>query len=312
MSVFALRALGIGDLATAVPALRGLRAHLPGERIALGVPEWLAPLVPLVGAVDAVVPTPGLDGRPPPVAPPRLAVNLHGRGPQSHALLRSMRPGRLLAFANAGAGFGDGPAWRADEHEVARWCRMLSWYGIACAPGDLSLPVPAAAPAVAGATVLHPGAKSPARRWPPERFAAVAAELECAGRHVVVSGSAGDAGLAARVAAAAGLPPERVLAGRTDVLGLAALVAAARLVISGDTGIAHLATAFGTPSVVLFGPVSPALWGPPADRTRHRALWHGSRAGTVDGVDAALHAIGVSEVLDAAGAVAHGTAVPGK
>jgi ADP-heptose:LPS heptosyltransferase len=45
-------------------------------------------------------------------------------------------------------------------------------------------------------------------------------------------------------------------------------------VVCGDTGIAHLATAFGTPSVVLFGPVSPALWGPPA-RPWHRVLWAG-------------------------------------
>jgi ADP-heptose:LPS heptosyltransferase len=50
------------------------------------------------------------------------------------------------------------------------------------------------------------------------------------------------------------------------------LVAAASLVVAGDTGVAHVASAFGTPSVVLFGPVSPARWGPPA-RARHRVLW---------------------------------------
>jgi ADP-heptose:LPS heptosyltransferase len=48
-------------------------------------------------------------------------------------------------------------------------------------------------------------------------------------------------------------------------------------VICGDTGVAHLATAYCTPSVVLFGPVSPAEWGPPADRLQHRALWAGRR-----------------------------------
>jgi len=53
------------------------------------------------------------------------------------------------------------------------------------------------------------------------------------------------------------------------------VVARAALVLSGDTGVAHLATAFGTPSVVLFGPVSPGEWGPPPERSRHRALWAG-------------------------------------
>ncbi|MDP9388463.1 MAG: glycosyltransferase family 9 protein, partial [Actinomycetota bacterium] len=66
-----------------------------------------------------------------------------------------------------------------------------------------------------------------------------------------------------------------VLAGRTDLLGLAAVVAAAGRVVSGDTGVAHLASAFGTPSVILFGPVPPSRWGPPPSGP-HRALWAGT------------------------------------
>jgi ADP-heptose:LPS heptosyltransferase len=121
----------------------------------------------------------------------------------------------------------------------------------------------------------------------------VARELERHGHHVVVTGSDTDAHLARAVCVGAGLPLDRVLAGRTDVTGLAAVVAAARLVVSGDTGIAHLATAYGTPSVVLFGPISPALWGPPPDRPQHRALWTGPSRPTVD-------AIPVADVLAAA------------
>ena len=57
------------------------------------------------------------------------------------------------------------------------------------------------------------------------------------------------------------------------------LVAHAELVVCGDTGIAHLATGYGTPSVLLFGPTPPAWWGPLVDQDRHRVLWHGERFG---------------------------------
>jgi ADP-heptose:LPS heptosyltransferase len=284
--ILVLRALGVGDLATAVPALRALRAAHPGRELALAAPGWLAPLVDLVGGVDRLVPTgdPGglrVPGPPPggpgALRPPDLAVNLHGRGPQSHRALAATRPARLLAFANPDAGHLDGPAWRDDEHEVERWCRLLAWYGIPADRADLALRRPAPGRTPAGVTVVHPGSKVPAKRWPPGRFAALARELAGRGHRVVVTGSADEVALARSVASAAGLPPGAVFAGRTDLGDLAALVAYARLVVSGDTGVAHLATGYGTPSVVLFGPVPPARWGPPPDRPRHRALWAGAR-----------------------------------
>jgi ADP-heptose:LPS heptosyltransferase len=80
------------------------------------------------------------------------------------------------------------------------------------------------------------------------------------------------------VRALARLNHDAVLAGRTDLADLAALVAGARLVVCGDTGVAHLASAYATPSVVLFGPVSPALWGPPVDGP-HITLWRGGHPG---------------------------------
>jgi ADP-heptose:LPS heptosyltransferase len=281
--ILVLRALGVGDLATAVPALRGIRAAYPRERLALAAPGWLKPLVALTGVVDKHLPVDGIGRTRLPRA--KVAVNLHGRGPQSHHMLAAAKPGRLLAFAcdgvdgpgRAGAGF-DGPEWTFEEHEVARWCRMLSWHGIATDPNDLDLVVPSADHISIGLTIVHPGAKSGRRRWPPERFGVVARELSRAGHHVVVTGSADERPIAAAVARAARLPADRIHAGRTGLADLAAMVAHARLVICGDTGVAHLATAYRTPSVVLFGPMPPRLWGPPADRPYHRAIWHGKRA----------------------------------
>jgi ADP-heptose:LPS heptosyltransferase len=114
----------------------------------------------------------------------------------------------------------------------------------------------------------------------------------------VVTGGPDEVELAGAVAGDL-LPPEAVLAGRTDVLELAAVVAAAGRVVCGDTGVAHLATALGRPSVVLFGPVPPAEWGPPP-QPRHVALWAGRRGDPLAGEpDAGLLALGVDDVMAA-------------
>jgi ADP-heptose:LPS heptosyltransferase len=258
VTVLVLRALALGDLLTAVPALRGLRRRFAGQRIVLATAGPLAGLAALSGAVDVILPTQGLqplDWRGP---PPEVAVNLHGRGPQSHQILDALRPARRIGY---GAGWG--PPWRESVHEVDRWCALTGGD-----PADLRLSVDAASN---GLTLIHPGAAYGCRRWPPGRYAAVARSLLADGHEVAITGSATERDLAAAVASrAAG---SVVLAGTTSVLGLAALVAGARLVICGDTGVAHLATAFGTPSVLLFGPVSPALWGPRTDGP-HAVLWH--------------------------------------
>jgi ADP-heptose:LPS heptosyltransferase len=298
-----LRALGLGDLLTAIPALRALARAFPEHRRILAAPRGLEPLARLSGAVDEVVDTELLAPLSRDLERPDAAANLHGRGPESHRLLLATRPRRLLAFANADVPETAGlPEWRADEHEVERWCRLLVEAGIPADPHELDLQPPGVdvPESLRGATLVHPGAASPARRWPPERFAAVARAELARGRRVILTGSKAESGLARHVAEVAGLPDSAVYAGQTDLLELAGLVAAAGRIVCGDTGVAHLATALRTPSVVLFGPVSPRHWGPPPDRPWHRALWRG-RTGDPHAArtDQGLLAIGVEDVLDA-------------
>ncbi|WP_040927822.1 glycosyltransferase family 9 protein [Saccharomonospora azurea] len=273
-----LRALGLGDLLTAVPALRALRRARPDDRILLAAPEPLAPLVRLLDAEVELLPTAGLSALPA-VPPVDLAVNLHGSGPESIADLRGTRPRRLLTHRHPDHPDLDGPEWKRDQHEVARWCGLLAYAGVPADPTDLTLRRPATPSPAPGAVIVHPGAASAARRWPPQRFAAVARALadDLAGTsaRVLVTGSAEERALATAVATDAGLGPEAVFAGH-DLAELAALVAGARLVVCGDTGVGHLATAFETPSVLLFGPTPPSRWGPPADRPRHVVLWAGT------------------------------------
>jgi ADP-heptose:LPS heptosyltransferase len=298
----AYRALGLGDFLTGVPALRALARAFPGHRRVLAAPRAIAPLAALSGAVDAVVDAAPLAPLPAELHGAGVAVNLHGRGPESHRLLWAAHPRRLIAF-------GERSAWRAGEHEVLRWCRLLREHGIAADPAELDLPAPTtpAPPAARGATLLHPGAASAARRWPAERWAEVARAERAAGHRVVLTGGPEERGLALHVAALAGLGREAVLAGRTDLAGLAAVVAAAGRVACGDTGVAHLATAFGVPSVVLFGPTPPQEWGPPPDRPSHRALWAGRRGDPhAAAPDAGLLQIGPADVLEALGALSTG------
>ena len=303
--ILVYRAIGLGDFLTAVPALRAVARAYPTAEVCLAAPGPLAPLAPLTGAVRTFLPTGEL--APPPWSgeAPALAVNLHGRGPQSHRLLQALAPRRLVAFANPDVGV-DGPPWRPAEHEVARWCRLLRESGIPAAPADLDLAVPDATVPVRAATVVHPGAAAPGRRWPVDRFAEVAAQLAAEGHSVVVTGVPSELPAARAVAVRAGLPDDRLLAGRLDLGDLAALVADARLVVCGDTGVGHLATAYRTPSVLLFGSMPPALWGPPAGRGEHRVIWHGEvadRPAQSGQPHPAVLAITVAEVLAAVGEV---------
>lgn len=300
-TILVLRALGLGDLLTAVPALRGLRRAHPSARIVLATPEPLAPLALQSGAVDEVLPTAGLgalrwdrDG-------PDLAVNLHGSGPQSITDLLGTGPQRVITYRNRHHPGVPGIPWRAGQHEVDRWCGLLGSLGIDCDTVDLEIDRPDRVPERSGAVVIHPGAASAARRWPVDRFAAVAAALHADGHRVVITGSAAEAALARSVAQSAGLPAEAVLAGRLDVLDLVALIADSRLVICGDTGVGHVATATRTASVLIFGPTPPARWGP-RGRGPHVALWAGDVGNPhADTPHPGLLLITVPRVLDAVG-----------
>lgn len=314
--VVVLRALGLGDLLAAVPALRALRGALPDASVTLLGPRDVGGLLRDAGLVDAVVAHQGLDPLPEAVHGADLAVNLHGKGPQSHRLLRATRPGRLVGFADVTTGTV-GPVWDDTEHERARWCRLVrETFGVSADPDDARISPELPEPLARAAVVVHPGAAAGSRRWPAERWAEVAARMAAHG-DVVVTGSPAERTLAREVAAGASLPPESVLAGTTDVRDLAALVASARLVLSSDTGVAHLAPAFGTPSVTLFGPTSPTTWGPPPGRT-HRVLWRGDTVGaSYQGdphgalIDPVLGSIEVAEVVAAAeAALAQGMRPP--
>jgi ADP-heptose:LPS heptosyltransferase len=298
--VLALRALGLGDALMVVPALRGARRVWPDSRLHLAGPlevgRWLRGL----GLIDEVVPAEGL-GPLPWRGMGHVALNLHGRGPRSHQVLAATRPARLVGFAADGFA---GPQWRDDEHDVLRWCRLLRAYGGQCGPDDLRLTVPRQ-PGRLDEVLVHPGAGAPARRWPADRWASVVATLVQAGHNVALTGTVAERPLCSSIVAqvpGAGRALAN-LAGELSLDELASRVAGAALVVSGDTGVGHLATAVETPSVLLFGPTPPQLRGPAIDHEWHVVLWHGTHPRRADAngatLDPALAQIRPDEVLAA-------------
>jgi ADP-heptose:LPS heptosyltransferase len=311
-AVVVLRALGLGDALTGIPALRGIRRKWPERFIALATGAAIGGWLRELGVIDEVLPTSGLQpiDWPPPAwisGGGHIAVDLHGKGPLSHRVLMSTAPDLLLAFHCPLACHLTGPIWRPDEHEVHRWCRLVRSVGGECDAGDLRLP--ARGPR-GDAVILHPGAASAARRWPEQRWAWLAHRLAMAGHRVVITGGPGEEDLCTAIAVAAQrLSHDRTQsiqtrAGTLGLIGLTDVIGRAALLISGDTGVAHLATAFGTRSVLLFGPTPPGWWGPAIDQDLHTVLWHGRPAQPGDPhgtrIDPALNAITGDEVLSAA------------
>ena len=263
--ILVLRAIKLGDLLVAVPAFHAIHRARPDARILLATTGWLAPLVELIDGVDVHLPQHGLDHAIA-VEPGRVGtvVDLHGNRPLSTDLLDALQPEERIGYRwePDGKPHWDGPEWVDGIHERDRWAAVPTWHGMAADPNEvwINSPGPSANP---GAAVVHVGAAYGSRYWPSDRFATVAHRLEQDGLRVVLTGGESERNRALQVAEAAGLSDDRVLAGRAGLREFAATIADARVLVTVDTGAAHLASAFRTPSVVLFGPSPVEEWGPP-------------------------------------------------
>jgi len=110
--------------------------------------------------------------------------------------------------------------------------------------------------------VFGPGAAyGPAKRWPSERFVTLGRRFTERGLAVLVCGAAEDRSLAQAMASEMG-PGAQSVAGQTSLEEQLALCATARVTVSNDSGLAHLAAASGAPTVVIFGSTSSAWTAP--------------------------------------------------
>ncbi len=111
---------------------------------------------------------------------------------------------------------------------------------------------------------IHPASGSPSKNWPAERFAALADALAPGAPFALIEGPA-DAEACRRVRARA---PRAFVVRDQPARVVGALVSLAGLYVGNDSGISHLAAAVGAPTLALFGPTDPDVWGPVGSRSR--------------------------------------------
>lgn len=297
-----LRALQLGDLLCAVPALRALRCAYRNAEIALiGLP-WTAGWTQRLPHVDRWFEFPGYPGLPERVPNLRalpgfialmqecrfdLLLQMHGSGEIVNPLCASLGAGTLAGFSRPGhwrPTSGRFIDWPEQGHEIERCLALTDALGVPRRGTALELPVlPCDRAAVAQRwpqlaqrpyVCIHPGAQLPSRRWPAERFAAVARAIEASGHAIVVTGVEAERLLAQRVLGGLRRPEAAVdLTASTTLWQFGAVLEGARLVVCNDSGASHVAAALRTPSVVVSCGSDPARWAP-LDGELHRVLAH--------------------------------------
>ena len=299
--ILILRLERIGDLLMARPALAAVRHLAPGARIDLVVGSWNEALARVIGDVDRVR---VLDAKwlargaaapswPALIRQARawrddrydLALNFEG-DIRSHLLMAQSGAPRRVGFDMAGGGplLTDRVAHDSSRHVADNLLRLVETaFGQAAGSQarvhtPLNLPEEARERARALVGIDHRrmligiqvGGGRPVKQWEPRRFGDLAGRLAAKyGATIVFTGDAADRPLvdAARASLAADVPVVD-LAGRADLLTLAAVLEMLAIFITGDTGLMHLASAVNAPLVAIFGPSDPRRWGPLSPTSR--------------------------------------------
>jgi heptosyltransferase-2 len=279
----------IGDAVMSEPLMARLSRR--GEQLTVAALPWVAPVYRAMPQVSEVVELPFAHGRLDWASRRQVASDLRGRFDTAYVLPNSLKSALVpwLAGIPTRVGYkGEGRFFLLNKL-LARPSKrppMVEFYSaLACEPLQkeerprLRFPQSTLDIATTGANVQHgaywafaPGAEyGPAKCWPADHYAELARSLhERDGLPIVLLGSAKEAALCEQIASQASKAC-RVLAGRTSLLDAMALIAQARGVVSNDSGLMHVAAAFGVPQAAVFGSTSPQHT-PPLNR-RARVVW---------------------------------------
>lgn len=287
-----LRASRIGDFICATPAFRALRMALPDAEITMITLPMLRDLVLRSPHLDRFVAFPGFPGIAEQFFDAKravdffsemqaerfdLAIQMQGSGVNSN-------PFMLLLGARATAGFirrGD-TAGRLDGalpmpencHEVLRMLALTTFLGAPIQGQETEFPLWMMDSVLADVKLaeadrpligVHMGARDLTRRWAFENFEAVLGELQYRhGGTIVVLGEAEDRIVGEKLADNLS-GPCRNLAGKTSLAELGAIIQRLSLLVTNDTGPAHIAYALRIPTVTIFGSGDPNTYAPLLD-----------------------------------------------
>lgn len=300
------RALQLGDMLCAVPALRALRAALAHTRITLVGLPWAEQFARRFSRyVDDFVAFPGHPEFPEqPVQEEQLpafreimrarqfdlALQLHGSGRISNPVVAEFGARMIAGYVPELPQEASAEervcfmAYSEGEAEPVRLLRLIEFLGAPALGTELEFPLTAededelnASGCAAnlhpgGYICIHPGARIRGKCWPPQCFAEVADRLhEEFGVTVVLTGSAKEADLTAAVARHMRNKPFDT-ASPISIGAMAALMSRARLLVCNDTGVSHIAAGLRLPSVVVFSKADIRRWSP-LDQRLHRSVW---------------------------------------
>jgi len=277
-SVGLLKTGAIGDLVLLSATVADLRALFPAARLVLFVSGTNRGIAGLIKGVDRIVTLP--------ITRPLAAIRAvreepldalldFGPWPRFDALMTVLSRARFTAgFATDGQyrhfAYDAVVAHSQLHHELENYRALAATLGV---PGvaDPRLVAPdhcAWSTPRGGYMVFHPwpgGSQAASKRWPASRWVELAQRLERQSDCIFFTGGPGDVVATQAMLSdlrAAGVASVESVAGKLGLEDTAALLAQAELVVSVDTGTAHMAAALGAPLVALFGPTRVERWRP--------------------------------------------------
>ncbi|MGN6181326.1 MAG: glycosyltransferase family 9 protein [Mucilaginibacter sp.] len=299
------RALQLGDMLCAIPAIRALRSAYPdAEIILLGLP-WAKSFTERFSEYfDGYIHFPGYPGLPEQSFDEekyqQFLININQE--KFDLILQMQGDGSIVneMIAQYGAKYTAG--YKLEGHyapdnglyidypnygsEIDRHLLLMEFLGIPSKGNQLEFPlsegdVMALDQLQLGIepgryVCIHPGSRGAWRQWPVEYFASLADFCTEQGYKVLITGTKEEAGIVQAVKD--NMKDDAInIAGKTSIGAAAALIKDAAMLISNCTGVSHIAAAFGTPSIVISMDGEPERWGPVNKELHHTINWLASQ-----------------------------------
>jgi len=284
------RALQLGDLLCAIPAVRALRASFPNAQITLiGLP-WAKDLVARFGQYfDKFICFPGYPGLPEQAFDASkfeefteaviaekydLLLQMQGNGTIVNEMLKMLQPQIFAGFNPIGDVTDDDTQlvkYPDYGHEIDRHLALMSFLGIPSQGDKLEFPLfpqdeeelERSGLSLEAKTYvcIHPGSRGSWRQWPPLFFAAIGNYCSSLGYTIVLTGTPGEMEIIKHVASLLDKEPV-IAAGRTTLGSLGVLIKDSAAIICNCTGVSHVASALNVPAVVISMDGEPWRWAP--------------------------------------------------